>query len=481
MSSKSFEQCSKKLAGFFRRFGEYIRSEEVRSLIRKFPTAFVRIYKFPWFDVIYYLIFRNENCTPSEISSYYADIGKKHLRISRQAAFKAIKKVRWQVFPALIRKFAELFYSSDIVKTYHGYILLAEDGTCNELMPTENSLNLFGFARNQNIKCREDALKSTSRSAALYDVTNGLIVNFSMNPFKSAEIPIAVNHLEESHDLFSGRKVIYLADRNYGSVELFSILEGHGFNYCIRAKSNFFKKEVADMSSDDEWITVHIDKIWQKRLKYAQPKDRFLKDPFIQIRVVKHLYSYFDKYGSLQTAQLMYFTNLSEDEFCKSDIVSLYSKRWDLEVSYKTLKTDLEWERFFSRNCDCELCAIYSKVLFHNLNGIVRKELNEVFAEDPANKDNKYIYSANITQLAKSLREFSVCRYIRSRNYKALRTVFDLIFELRHKLKVPIRPDRHNQRWGRVVVSSAPIRFRLDGRHWPKVVRIKGHLQTTQP
>nr|WP_143746798.1 transposase [Massilimicrobiota sp. An134] len=35
----------------------------------------------------------------------------------------------------------------------------------------------------------------------------------------------------------------------------------------------------------------------------------------------------------------MFFTNLGE-EFSAQEIIELYTYRWDIEVSYKTLKTD---------------------------------------------------------------------------------------------------------------------------------------------
>lgn len=311
-------------------------------------------------------------------------------------------------------------------------------------------------------------------------MTNGLIAYFSLEPYQQAEIPMAVEHLQRCLELFVHKKVIYLADRNYGSVELFSILEDYGFNYCIRGKPNFFKKQLKEMKSDDEWIDVCIDKIWYKRLKYDQPKKRFSLDPFIKIRVIRHDYRYTDRKGNEIYAQLIYYTNLSKEEFSREAIISLYAKRWDIEVSYKTLKTDQEWERFFSRNCDSELCAIYSKIIFHNLTGIIRKQLNEVLALEK-DEDHKYTYRANISQLAKMIREFGLCRYLRSTNHKSLCRIIRLIFELRHKIKVPVRDDRHFQRWGRVVTVLAPMRFRLDGRKWPKVIQQKGHLYTKHP
>lgn len=482
MKSQNIQNPAEEISRLFVRFGDYIKSEEVRELCRKRPHDFTRIFKFPWFDILLYLIFRCKECVSSEISNYYSQINNNAMRISRQAAFKAIKKLNPRVFPALIKKFALLFYDSNLVKTYRGYILLAEDGTTLNLFKTGESIETYGFTTSNCIKNENDAKKATSRSAALYDVTNGIIVDFVMKKYKDSEIPIAIEKIQRCYEYFKNRAVIYLADRYYGSVELFSILEHYGMKYCIRAKSNFFKHYISKMKSNDEWINVHIDKAWQRRLKYDQPKERFAKNPWIKIRVVKFQYIYYTEKGVPIKTELMYFTNLSEDEFSSHDIVKLYGKRWDLECSYKTLKSDYEWERHFTRDCDSETCSIYAKVLFHNFNGLVRKELNQMLQEELViNEDNKYQYSVNIKQLGITLHDGKLCRWIRNHNEDNIVKLFDFIVSQIHKIKVPIRPDRHEKRWGRVVTSSQPMRFRLDGRNWSNTVLVKGHLQTVKP
>lgn len=196
---------------------------------------------------------------------------------------------------------------------------------------------------------------------------------------------------------------------------------------------------------------------------------------------MKTSYHYIDKHGKLKHSELSYFTNLDQKEFSTKEITELYTNRWDIECTYKTLKTDYEWERFFSEDCDCEMCSIYAKVLFHNITGIIRKEMNSILSDDAGNRTSKYIYVTNIVQLSHVLRENHICRWIRSQNAEAIERTVNLILKLIHKLKVPVRPDRHNQRWGRKVTTSNSTRFRLDGRNWPKVAYIKGHLQTVQP
>ncbi|MBR3241246.1 MAG: IS4 family transposase [Parasporobacterium sp.] len=485
MKSGSIPNPDRDIAKLFRKFGAYIRSEEVRDLCRKKSSDFTRIFKFPWFDILLYVIFRCKECVTSELSSYYAGIGWPEKRVSRQAAFKALKKLNPRVFDPLIHKFTELFYQSSLVKTFRGYLLLAVDGTTLNLPAGTLSLKRFGFSPSFHIKTEADAKKATSRSSALYDVTNGIILDFVMRRYKDSELPIAIDQLSRVIQYIRGKSAIFLADRYYDSVEVFSVLEGYGMKYCIRGKANFFKHYVEKMKSNDEWISVHISNAWRKRRKYDQSRQRFETDPWIMIRVVKYQYTYFTKKGLPVTTDLIYFTNLSEQEFSSVDIVALYAKRWQIEVSYKTLKTDYEWERFFSSDCDTEICAIYGKVIFHNFCGVIRKQLDRMLEEDlviPENAStNKYEFRVNIKQLNNLIRDEGLCRAIRSGNTGKMENIFILTVLMIHKIKVSVRPDRHEKRWGKVVMSGHPTRFRLDGRSWPNIVNVNGRLHTIKP
>lgn len=463
------------------KFGDYIRSPHVRSLAGKKKSDFSRVCKFPWHDAILYMIFRNEKCTSSEISRYFNTIAKPDNIISRQGLFKAAKKLNCEVFSDLIHKFSELFYSSDMVKNYKDYIILAEDGTTINLYATDESLDQFGFIKNRHCKTKDQAVKATSRSSALYDVTNGIIVDFCMKSYTTPEMPMAIDHIINTMELFKGKKVIYLADRNYDSVEMFAHLEDAGYNYIIRGKPNFFKDQIKLMKSNDEWITVKLDKAWMRRLKYARSREIFAKNPEIKIRVVDYSYSYFDSKGNEVKTEIRYFTNLSQEEFSDHDIFNIYSKRWDIETSYKTLKTDLEWERYFSKNNDIEKCSIYAKVIFYNMVGVLRREVDHILLTRSRAKNNKYIYQVNVKQLANDLRNGGLCRWIRSKNRKALERMIERTIAIVDKIKVPLRPKRHYKRWGRHVSSSRPFRYRLDGRQWPNTVYINGYHQTKKP
>lgn len=343
------------------------------------------------------------------------------------------------------------------------------------------NINNFQFTTNQHVTSMFDVKKIQSKSAGLYDVTNGLFIDFTMEKAPYSETPLAFGHLYRTKKMLSDKKVIYLADRYYGSAEIISHLERLGYKYCIRGKSYFYKKQVANMTTNDEWIEVVVDEKWLKRFRFSKDAiEQREKHPILRIRVVKFKYAYTDKKGNEVETELLYFTNLSEEEFSTEDIVQLYSMRWDCEVSYKTLKTGQELERYFSENGDVAKCCVYAKILFHNMAGMIRKELNQ---EILANNDNtnKYEYAINITQLHECLKIYNMMGPMMMGKRARVKRVLEDIRVIIDKIKVSIRPNRHHARWGQFMVSAPSYRFTLDGRNYPKVRRYQGGFMTISP
>lgn len=75
-------------------------------------------------------------------------------------------------------------------KTYRGYTILAEDGTYVEI-----PYNTFQFTTNQHVTSMFDVKKIQFKSAGLYDVTNGLFIDFTMEKAPYSETLLAFGHL----------------------------------------------------------------------------------------------------------------------------------------------------------------------------------------------------------------------------------------------------------------------------------------------
>ena len=106
------------------------------------------------------------------------------------------------------------------------------------------NINDFQFCMNQHVHDIFDVKKVQSKAGGLYDVTNGLFIDFSLKPAPYSETPLAFAHLYRTKKILKNQKIIYLADRYYGSAEIISHLEFLKYNYVIRGKSNFYKNRL---------------------------------------------------------------------------------------------------------------------------------------------------------------------------------------------------------------------------------------------
>lgn len=474
-------------------FSDIIHSKTVNNLCRTRVKDFTRRRVMTFDMVVFYLIFRNRKNTDADLIKFFSCLDILEKKITKQAMHKNIRKLNSNVFRYLFKQFAQLFYSSGLGLDYKGYTLLGEDGIFVEIPYDVYNINSFSFCENQHVHDMFDVKKIVSKSAGLYDITNGIFVDFTMKHANYSEIPLSFQHLYTTKDIYRNMKIIYLADRYYGSAELISFLDWIGYYYCIRGKSNFYKKQISLMKSNDGYIEVIIDEKWLKRFSFSPEAIEYRKEnPVLKIRVIKRNYIYFDKYGNRQGQEMIYFTNLPKKEFERREIEDLYSKRWDLEVAYKTLKTQLELERNVSANVEVVQSSVYAKVLFYNMVGILRKQINHDLMNHPKQKEaieykeNVFVFefqywAVNISQLINCFMENNVLVAMFNKNMRMTVKKIYQILKACEKLKVPIRENRHNERWGRIVPSGFYYRFTLDGRNFPKVITLKGVMRTVRP
>lgn len=471
---------SSELSELFFDFNTLIHSTRVNELCRKKKCDFTRSRNMNFYSIIYYFIFRNRTTTNAELTHFYSSIDRFEKRISKQALNKAIRKLNPNVFTYLINQFASIYYSTSLPKKYRDHLLIAEDGTYMEIPYNMLNINEFQFALGCHVRNMFDVKKVQSKAGGLYDVTNGLFIDFSLRQAPYSETPLAFAHLYRTREMLENQKVIYLADRYYGSAEIISHLEDLRYSYVIRGKSNFYKKQVASMESDDEWIEVEVDEKWLKRFRFSPEAKKLRKEnPTLKIRVIKREYRYTDNKNKEHCENLIYFTNLSSESFTTDEIMEIYSRRWDIEVSYKTMKTTQEVERHISSDGDVARNDIYAKVLFHNIAGVIRKEMNQELKNRHVPDTKECV--TNITQLHSIIHETNFLYCFMFGLKERIKEKIDNITKHLNKIKVPVRPNRHFQRWGRIMKSPPSYRFRLDGRNNPKYRRHQSVLMTVAP
>ena len=90
-------------------------------------------------------------------------------------------------------------------------------------------------------------------------------------------------------------------------------------------------------------------------------------------------------------------------------------------------------------------------------------------------------YVTNITQLHSIIHDTNFLYCFMFGLKERIKEKIDNITKHLNKIKVPVRPNRHFQRWGRIMKSPPSYRFRLDGRNNPKYRRYQSVLMTVAP
>lgn len=449
---------------------DILHSPDVAEIARATPRAFSMATRFTLPDALSFYMFRNGTVTNQDLAAHFSFVDKEP--ISKQGLFKALNKVDSQAFPFILNRYAVDFYKRPY-HTYRGYTLFAIDGSLFDLPLSKEMQERYGGNQNQYAPTIYDIKKPQAKGSMLFDITNHLIVDARIAPYKTSEIPLLFQHLENCKGLMGRMKPLLLADRYYGSAELFLYCMMNGISFCIRGKSNFYKKYVENVEHDGV-IEIPLDKAWIRRLRRNDCKMYAEKTGNIRLRVVKGRYEYCLK-KKTEIIESIYFTNLSADEFTTEEIISLYhNKRWEIETAYHVLKNHLEAERFNSSKYNIVTNEIYGKMVCYNIASLFYEQADMLTTDGTV-----YEQIPNMKNIVDTIRREKTLikeMYLKNRmlKKKEWNSYIHGLIRRFSKETVPVRPDRHVKRWGRWMKSIPSNRFRLDGRRNPCIEKCYG-------
>lgn len=307
----------------------------------------------------------------------------------------------------------------------------------------------------------------------IYDVINQVILHFKTTNYKVSEMPLLFEHLEEMKDLYKEKKILLLADKYYGSAELFKYCEKYGYYYTVKAKPNFFKHERIEHKEEiDFQIGRKIDRNWIKRMKYEEVKEYTKEHSILHLRIVKSRYQYTDKKGNEIQKEADYFTNLSRTEFDDKEITVMYKKRWQIETAYDILKNQMDIEQFNTYNPIGIKNGIMGKVIFFNIQKMIYQEAAKRIEKEASKSNYKYQpNNKNIINLVRSESFIKAFKSVRKLKHQIVAIVRSAVKE-----KIPIRSDRHYKRWRKHYKTIPQIRHRIDGRRNPPVAITKAGI-----
>ena len=372
----------------------------------------------------------NNKSYQAELDRYFQAVH--HTEVPKRCLYKgnlskARAKLKHTAFIELNDQLARSFYDSFEHETWHGFNLLAVDGTTSRVPDEYEIINYFG-AWNSS-KGKKPCPKA--RVSQMFDVLNKVTIDASIAPKKQGE-----RELASFHFLKLLPQDLILLDRGYPAHWLFKIVLSMDANFCARIPYNRWRvAKKFYVSGNKEQIVKFkpspqsIKKCYEMGLN-ANP----LKVRLIRVEL-----------ESGETEILA--TSLTDMKKYPIELFSdLYHCRWPVEEDYKTLKYRLQIENFSGKTVHSVYQDFHAKIFSKNIASVIagttKKEISI------KSKSLLYIHQVNFAQALSQMKNTIVLLFKRPIDKMAkiiedLRTIFIQTTEA-------VRPNRNYSRNHRV-------------------------------
>lgn len=297
------------------------------------PSSFIRNRKMPLKDLLFTMINRRGITMSLELRNYMKT-AHPGMEISKPGYLKQRMKLNPLAFYELCRHHNRNFYAEPGFSTFHGYLVLAADGSGINIPTTKETLEEFGTSSRKGTKPQ-----ASIGLGCLYDVMNRMILESDCCKCKFDEMRLVEEQVGRVPETIGiSQPYLVVMDRGYPSTAAFIRMMEKDILFLARLKSSDYKKEQAALPAPDTWVDIHLDKSRIRHYKGTDIGRRMEELGHITLRMVK---------VSLPgEREEVLITNLPTETFDCQQIAELYHMRWGIETAYETLKDRLQIENF---------------------------------------------------------------------------------------------------------------------------------------
>jgi hypothetical protein len=403
-----------------------LTSKEFIEKHRIKPTDFTRERSLPFHKVFLLLINFLTRSLQSELDNFFRVLLNKELPVNEvtKGAFSlARKKLNYTAFVELDKTQIDYFYETADYATWHGFRLLGVDGSISRLPISNEIMAKYGVHDTS-----ETGTPITyARLSQAYDLLNNITIDAILSTYDNNEHALALQHsaVFEPNDLI-------LYDRNYASFWMFSLLIHKQTKFCARLKVGSWKiaKQLAKSGMKELTTEIYPSKASKRKCNELGLSAAPISLRFICIELIT---------GEKEVL----ITNLLNTDLYPYDVFpGLYQLRWQVEESYKIMKSRLEIENFSGKSCLSIVQDFHAKIFSCNLTSILVNSTNDIVQKICKNRKRKY--KTNFTQALNRMKNSIVllfCRdgYIVEQYLNELTKLFVANLEV-------MRIDRHFER-----------------------------------
>lgn len=370
-------------------------SQEFISRHKQNLADFTRKRSLPFHVLFIFLINLIKSSLQNELDIFFKQIHHTDVpqrKVTTSALSQARHKLKHQAFIELNHETTKHFYDTYPTKTWHGFHLVAIDGSTVKVPQNSKCKEYFG-----TLPIRQAEPRALARVSQCFDVLNNITRDAIIDSLHIGERDLVLRHCTHLTP-----KDLILLDRGYPAYWLFRFIMEKGINFCARlsiGKWNIAKQFLASGLSQQ---IIQLDPIADSKKKCLELG---LSIKPIQLRLIRI---------SLDGTQepIVIITSLTDSDLYPYKILSdLYFQRWPIEENYKVLKCRIEIENFSGKSVDAVLQDFHANIFMHNLTAIMAFPVHSRIEKDSQKKELDY--KINWTQALAKMRNCGIVLFFR--------------------------------------------------------------------
>jgi len=328
---------------------------------KKNPKDFTRNRLLPFHNLIYFLLNMNNGSYQNELDNFYKTIFQYDIPqriLFKGSLTKARKKLDHEAFEDINDHMVNEFYDYFNYLQWHGFNLLAVDGTTLRVPDEKPIVEHFGaWTTNQG-----DDRCPMARGSQMFDVLNKITVDAILSPKEEGERELAAYHFLklQPNDLV-------LLDRGYPAYWIFQAILSSKAQFCARVPYKQWKiiHKFYKSGKAEKIVRLHPSAASKKTCKEMGFDTKAIAVRLIRVEL-----------ESGETEILV--TSLTDIKgFSKELFSELYFSRWPIEEDYKTLKYRMQIENFSGKSVHSVYQDFHAKLVSKNLTAIIATTTRE--------------------------------------------------------------------------------------------------------
>lgn len=387
--------------------------------------------------VVTFLLNLVKRALQDELDEFFKLLNGKEVAVrtvTKSAFTQARKKLKYEAFVELNQAQVAHFYDHFEPHTWHGFRLLAVDGSTSELPNTPEIIGHFGAWHPA-----AGGLCPLARVSQMFDVLNQVTLEAIIAPKALGERALAALHfaLLKAGDLV-------LLDRNYPAFWLFALILAQGADFCARMPLGVWQ-------AVDQFVATGLaQQIVTLYPSYEARKEcqaRGLSSAPLTVRLVR---------VELPTGEVEVLATslLDSNAYPVPVFKDLYHNRWPVEENYKAMKCRIEIENFTGTSVLAVYQDFHAKVFTMNLTAILAQPAQKVAQQESRGK--KYTYQVNMTNAFSKMKDTVVLLFHGANILSLLQRLWQLMI----RTIEPIRPGRSYPRKKRVKPKRFPMTYK---------------------